>query len=137
MLYYQTRLVAEWRELRTRDEKAGNRVDRARARVRRWELEVVMIRDFGLTLPPETEPLDEAGRADHLRWWLDALAEARWELAESDRVRLLRRKLTLGLSSNMHQGLARSLSGRHASPLAYTSCVGAPVTCLCTARTRA
>ena len=90
-------LVAEWRELRTRDEKAGNRVDRARAGVRRWELESSMLRDFGLTLPPETEPLDEARRADHLRWRRDALVETRRQLAKAERLRLLRRALTLGL----------------------------------------
>ena len=84
--------------------------------MRRWELEVALLREVHLTLAPQTKPLDEAGRADHLRWRLDALAEARRELAESDRVRLLRRTLTLGLSSNMHQGLARSLSGLHAFP---------------------
>ena len=72
-------------------------VDRARARVRRWELETVMLRDFHLALPPETEPLNEARRADHLRWRLDSLAEARRELVGSERLRLLRRVLTLGL----------------------------------------
>ena len=90
-------LVAEWRELRHGDETAGSRVDRARAGTRRWELETELLRDFYLTLPPETEPLDEARRADHLRWRQNALAEARAELAGARRVRLLRRILTLGL----------------------------------------
>ena len=90
-------LVTEWRKLRTGDEGLGSRVDRARAEERRWELEVAMLRDFQLTLPPEAEPLTQAGRADHLRWRLDALAEARRELARVKRLRLLRRVLTLGL----------------------------------------
>ena len=90
-------LVAEWRALRHRDETAASRVDRARAGTRRWELETELLRDFYLTLPPETEPLDEARRADHLRWRQNALAEARAELAGARRVRLLRRILTLGL----------------------------------------
>ena len=90
-------LVAEWRALRHGDETAGSRVDRARAGTRRWELETELLRDFYLTLPPETEPLDEARRADHLRWRQNALAEARAELARARRVRLLRRILTLGL----------------------------------------
>ena len=93
-------LVAEWRALRAGGEAVGSRVDRARTGERRWELEVAMIRDFGLTLPPETEPLDEAGRADHLRWRMEALAEARQELAKAKRVRLLRRVLTLRLWKN-------------------------------------
>ena len=90
-------LVAEWRALRTGADALGSRVDRARAAARRWELEIAMLRDFRLTLPPETEPLDESRRADHLRWRQNALAEARVKLAGARRVRLLRRILTLGL----------------------------------------
>ena len=90
-------LVAEWRSLRTRGDNAGSRVDRVKAGVRRWELEVTLLRDFRLTLPPETEPLDDDRRADHLRWRLDALEDAKRELRKAKRVRLLRRVLTLGL----------------------------------------
>ena len=90
-------LVAEWRELRTGSKASGGRVERAQATVRRWELEVAMLRDFRLTLPPETEPLDDARKADHLRWREDALAEARREVARARRMQLLRRVLTLGL----------------------------------------
>ena len=61
------------------------------------QLVTELLRDFHLTLPPETEPLAQAGRADHLRWRLDALAEARAELAGARRVRILRRIFTLGL----------------------------------------
>ena len=65
--------------------------------MRRRELEVVLLRDFHLTLPSETQPLDDAGRADHLRWRQDALADARSRLTRAERLRLLRRCLTLGL----------------------------------------
>ncbi len=87
-------LVAEWRSLRTQGETAGSRVDRAWASVRRWELEIAMLSDYGLTLPPETEPLDASRREDHLRWRKEALAAA---LAKARRLRWLRRALTLGL----------------------------------------
>ena len=93
-------LVAEWRALRAGGEAVGSRVDRARTGVRRWELETELLRDFHLTLPPETEPLDEARRADHLRWRQDALAEARRELTKAELVRSLRRVLTLRLWKN-------------------------------------
>ena len=56
-----------------------------------------MLRDFQLTLPPETDPLDESKRMDHVRWRQEALTEARRELAKAQRVRLLRRLVTLGL----------------------------------------
>ena len=87
-------LVAEWRMLRTGAEASGGRVDRAWASVRRWELEIAMLGDCGLTLPPETEPLDASRREDHLRWRKEALAAA---LAKARRLRWLRRVLTLGL----------------------------------------
>ena len=90
-------LVAEWRQLRTGGDATGRRVDRARASVRRWDLEIAMLRDFRLTLPPETEPLDGVRRTDHLRWRQNALAEAHVELTGARQVRLLRRILTLGL----------------------------------------
>ncbi|MYC37877.1 MAG: hypothetical protein F4X66_13340 [Chloroflexi bacterium] len=76
---------------------SGIRVDRAVSAVRRWELEVEMLRDFQLTLPPDTEPPDESRRKDQVRWREEALAEARRELGRAKRARLLRRILTLGL----------------------------------------
>ena len=75
----------------------ASRVDRAVAAVRRWELEAEMLREFHLTLPPETVPLDDARRRDHIRWRAEALAEARRELSKAKRARLLRRLVTLGL----------------------------------------
>ena len=49
-------LVAECRALPAGGEATRNRVDRAKDSARRWELEVAMLRDFHLTLPPGTEP---------------------------------------------------------------------------------
>ena len=68
-------------------------MDRARAGVRRWELEVELLKDFHLTLPPDTVPLDDGRRQDYVRWRLDSLVAARRELSRAKRVRLL----TLGL----------------------------------------
>ena len=92
-------LVAEWREVRARmgGGSVGSRVDRAVAGVRRWVLEVEMLQDFQLTLPPETEPLDDSRRKDHVRWREDALAEANREVSRAKRARLFRRVVTLGL----------------------------------------
>ena len=90
-------LVSEWRRVRLAGQGTGSRVDRAVARVRRWELEVEMLRDYHLTLPPETDPLDESRRKDHVRWREETLAEARRELGRANRARLLRRVMTLGL----------------------------------------
>ncbi|MXZ89868.1 MAG: hypothetical protein F4W95_10050 [Chloroflexi bacterium] len=90
-------LVAEWRRLRTDGRQGASRVDRAQAAVRRWELEAAMIGEYRLTLPPDTYPLDDAHRADHVRWRRDALAEAQGDLRRAKLARLLRRVITLGL----------------------------------------
>ncbi|MDD9994286.1 MAG: hypothetical protein OXS35_00865, partial [Dehalococcoidia bacterium] len=55
-------LVAEWRELRSRRGQ-GTRLEQADCRVRIMELEIAMLGDHGLTLPPETEPLHPSRRA--------------------------------------------------------------------------
>ena len=73
-----------------RRDQAVSRVDRARAAVRRWELEAEMLGEFNLPLPPETEPLDESGRKDHVRWREDVPAEAQWELGRAKQARFLR-----------------------------------------------
>ena len=76
-------LVAEWRRLRTGGTSIGSGVEQARAEERRWELEILLIEEHGLTLPPDREPLQGSKRDDHLRWRREALAHAR--RATSDR----------------------------------------------------
>jgi len=87
-------MVAEWRLLRAGASESRSWVGRARAEERRWELEVAMVGEFGLTLPPETEPLDESRRDDHLGWRRETLKQARRRRVRAE---WLRRILTLGL----------------------------------------
>ncbi len=89
--------VAEWRRLRTEGARRGSAVDRARAEERRWELEVELIAEHGLALPPETEPLHLSRRDDHLRWRRVTLQRAHGQRVRAEQRRLLRRILTLGL----------------------------------------
>ena len=91
------RLEAEWRRLLAGGGQMVGQVDHAKAAVRRRELEAAMLGEYHLSLPPETHPLDDVRRRDHVRWRQEALAEARRELAMAQRSRLLRRILTLGL----------------------------------------
>ena len=79
------------------DGQSVGRVDRAQDAVRRWGLEAQMLGEYHLTLPPDTYPLDDARRSDHVRWRRDALAEARKELGRARRALMLRRVLTLGV----------------------------------------
>ena len=90
-------LVAEWRRLRTVDYVGYSRVERARMEERRWGLEIEMIGEFGLTLPPETEPLPTSRRDSHLGWRKAALGRTRRERVKAERTRRLRRVFTLGL----------------------------------------
>ena len=90
-------LVAEWRELRTGGTGHGRRVDRVRAEERRWELEILLIEEHGLTLPPERELLGGPRRGERLRWRREALARARRQRVTAERWERLRMVLTLGL----------------------------------------
>ena len=90
-------LVAEWRRLMTGGTQVGSRIERTRAEERRWELEVAMIGEFRLTLPPQTEPLNESSRAVHLQRRRSSLRKARGYRVRAERLRIVRRVLTLGL----------------------------------------
>ncbi len=90
-------LVSEWRRLRGEEARRGSAVDRARAEERRWELELALIGEHGLALPPETEPVHPSRRDDQLRWRRVTLGRVRAARVRAERLRLLRRVLTLGL----------------------------------------
>ncbi len=55
-----------------------------------------MIEEFGLTLPPDMEPLNASDKETHLEWRKQTLRRVREERVRAERVRLLRRIVTLG-----------------------------------------
>ena len=61
--------VTEWREVKRTESTLAEPVEQAEARVRRLNLERVLIEEFRLTLPPYTEPLDfnARGKESHKR----------------------------------------------------------------------
>ena len=71
-------LVAEWLELWDRRSE-GTRLEQAACRVWIMELEIAMLGEHGLTLPPETEPLHPSRRAVQLNWRLRELEDLRAE----------------------------------------------------------
>ena len=87
-------LVAEWRALKDTRVDDGKGIVWLAGEVRLLEIEVALVTEFGMTLPPETEPLRGFGRAGQLNWRLAALSDAQRSLS---RRRLARRILTLGL----------------------------------------
>ena len=90
-------LVAEWRVLRDRHPAAGSGLSWLVDEQRVLELEVAMIEDFGLTLPPEKRPLGGPSRRAQLSWRQAALDDARRARARWQLLRWVRRALTLGL----------------------------------------
>ena len=69
----------------------------ASRRERILELEVAMLEEHGLTLPPETAPLRGLDRGDQLNWRVRELEKVRRLRAGLVRLRWVRRVLTLGL----------------------------------------
>ena len=94
-------LVEECREIW----KAGHRgtgrgMAWLRTEVRLRTLEVALLEEHGLTLPPEKMPLYGLDRRDQVLWRQKALDDARKALARAGLRMWLRRKLTFGLRGN-------------------------------------
>ena len=89
-------LVAEWRDLR-RSMFDGTGLDQALARERVMELEIAMLGECGLTLPPQTEPLHPSRRAVQVDWRRRELEDLRSHRVRLQALRWVRRVLTLGV----------------------------------------
>ena len=89
-------LVAEWRRL-TRQREDGTKLDQVKTRERIMALEIALIEEYELTLPPDTDPLHPSQREGYLRWRRRALADLQTERARRELLRWMRRVLTLGL----------------------------------------
>lgn len=90
-------LVAEWQRFRFGAAETRGRVEPAMAKERRREVEVAMIEECGLTLPPETYPWDGLSRADQVHWRRRALRDTRRSRVRRDVRRFVRRVVTLRL----------------------------------------
>ena len=88
--------VVEWRRLNRRRE-VGTKLDQVKTRERIMALEIAMIGEYELTLPPDTDPLHPSLREGYLRWRRRALADLQTERARRELLRWVRRVLTLGL----------------------------------------
>ncbi|MCY3923822.1 MAG: hypothetical protein OXG27_15700 [Chloroflexi bacterium] len=92
--------VAAWRRTRARRERASNalnRLDRLRADERLLELELELVGEHGLTLPPAERPWDGLRRQTELRVTREALRRVRRDRLRAQVVHWLLRLLTLGL----------------------------------------
>ena len=94
-------LIHEWREIW----KAGHRgtgkgLEWLRIEERVRALEVAMLEQHGLTLPPETMPLTGVWRSDQLNWRKETLHDVRKALAWVELRLWVRRVLTFNLRRN-------------------------------------
>ncbi len=92
-----TPLIAEWRRVRVEHVEGKDRVTRATAWQRMRELELALIGEHELTLPPAAYPWDRFDRRDELRRRQQSLADARAERRRAVFWRWVRRVLTIGL----------------------------------------
>ena len=90
-------LVEEWRRLWDGHPARGRGLAWLSKRERILALEVAMLEDHGLTLPPETEPLRGLDRGAQLNWRQKALVDIRRRRARLTLLHRLRRVFTLGL----------------------------------------
>ncbi len=90
-------LVKEWRKLRAGHPNRGSSLSWLTTHVRVLELELSMLEEHGLTLPPETQALRGFARRGQTSWRWTALAETRTALRKRKLLRWVRRILTLGL----------------------------------------
>ena len=90
-------LIEEWRRLREGHPNEGKSLSWLATEERIRQLEVTMLEQHGLTLPPETQPLRGLDRSSQLNWRKVTLHNVRKALAWAELRRWVRRVMTLGL----------------------------------------
>ena len=90
-------LVEEWRRLRAGHPRQGGSLSWLTTEERLLMLELGMLEEYGLTLPPEKQPLRGFGRRGQTSWRWKALGDTRKALRRRKLLRWVRRVLTLGL----------------------------------------
>ena len=90
-------LVEEWRGLRAGHPRRGGSLSWHTTEERLLMLELAMLEEHGLTLPPEKQPLRGFGRRGQTSWRWKALADTRVALRKRKLLRWVRRVLTVGL----------------------------------------
>ena len=90
-------LIVEWRELKDVHPNKGRGLAWLAEKERLLEVELALLEGHGMTLPPEKQPLHGLDRYGQITWRRKALHHARRERAKQERLRWVRRALTLGL----------------------------------------
>ena len=88
--------VGEWRQLRGKHPTEGRDLPWLEDEERLRELEIALIGEHELTLPPDTDPWDSLSRRTQVRWRTQTLQRVRRERVLAQWRRWIRRLLTLG-----------------------------------------
>ncbi len=70
-------LIGEWRELLDAHPERGEGVEWLTAQERVLEVELALLEDHGMTLPPEKQPLRDFDRSGQITWRRTALSDTR------------------------------------------------------------
>ena len=90
-------LIVEWRGLKDTHPNEGNGLDWLTAQERLWEVELALLEEHGMTLPPEKQPLRGLDRSGQTSWRRTALYDTRRARAQAELLRKVRRVVTFGL----------------------------------------
>ena len=90
-------LIVEWRELKDTHPVDGSGLSWLVEHERLLTVELTLLEEHGMTLPPETYPLQGLDRLGQTNWRKAALHDARKERARREQLRWVRRVCSLGL----------------------------------------
>ena len=90
-------LVVEWRGLKEAHPSDGKGLEWLAARERLLVVELALLEEHGMTLPPEKQPLRGLDRSGQVNWRRTALYDTRRALKRQELLRWARRVLTMGL----------------------------------------
>ena len=90
-------LVKEWRGLKARHPVWGRSLSWLTDQERLLTLDLAMLEEHGLTVPPAQQPVKGLARRDHTRWRWKALYRTQVSIRKRKLLRWLRRLLTMGL----------------------------------------
>ena len=89
-------LIVEWRELKDAHSNDGKGLGWLRTQERVLEVELALLEERGMTLPPEKQPLRGLDRSGQVSWRRTALSDTRRARAKRELLRRVGRVLTLG-----------------------------------------
>ena len=90
-------LIVEWRGLKDGHPNEGKGIEWLHTQERLLEVELALLEEHGMTLPPEKQPLRGLDRSGQTSWRRTALYDTRRARAKQELLRRVRRVVTLGL----------------------------------------